>query len=74
MKRTDFHKTLVVLTTKHDVDRGITGLCEYAGIPYQTMRKRLCNPRALRWYEYLSIVEALHLSDQEDAELRASIK
>ena len=74
MKRTDFHKVLIALTAKHDFDRGIAGLCEDTGIPYQTMRKRLNNPRALRWYEYLAIVDSLHLDEREDAELRAAIK
>lgn len=74
MKRTAFHKCLLGLAIAHDYDHGITGLCEASGIPYQTMRKRLVNPRAMRWYEYLSIVDCLRLSEAEEASLIKSIK
>ncbi len=74
MKRTQFHKCILSLVVKHDIDSGISGLCINSGIPYQTMRKRLVNPRGMRWYEYLNIVESLRLNTDEEAELQESIR
>lgn len=71
-QKTAFHTCLHSLSVKHGYN--ITGLCKITGIPYQTMRKRLNNPRGLRWYEYLGIVNELYLNKDEEAELQEAIK
>ena len=73
-KKTAFHKYLQVLLLEQDFDGGIMGLCKETGIKYRTMRDRLLYPRSLRWYEYISIVDALRLDAAQEARLQASIK
>lgn len=73
MRRTQFHKCLLSLAAAHDVS-GIKGICKDTGIPYQTMQIRLRDPRGLRWYEYLGIVEGMFLSQDEESELQRAIK
>lgn len=73
MKKTQFHKCLLSLAVQHDVC-GIKGICKDTGIPYQTMQIRLRDPRGLRWYEFLGIVDALYLTSNEEAELMQAIK
>lgn len=72
MKRTAFHTCLLSLSVKHGYN--IAGLSKITGIPYQTLRKRLNNPRGLRWYEYLGIVNELYLNEDEESELQKAIK
>lgn len=74
MKRTRFHKALLMMLIDKGYDHGLKELCEGTGLSYNTLQKRVRQPRTIRAFEMLAIEKFLRLTSVESFELWETIK
>ena len=73
MKRTAFQNFITASANKVGM-KSLKDLSDKIGMPYQTMQRRIRDPRSLRMYELIGLIDSLGLVGEDQDQLIESIR